>query len=49
MVFTFPDVLVVTIDPFLVVDVQFQFVVPLDSAPISVTLGPSPFSWPKIL
>lgn len=47
MIFTFPEVLVVVIDPFLVEEVQFQLVVPLDSAPINVTFGPSPFSWPK--
>ena len=33
--------------PFLVEDVQFQLVVPFDSAPINVTPGPSPFSWAK--
>ncbi len=44
---TFLEEFVVVIVPFLVDDVQFQLVVPLDSAPINVTLGPSPFSWPK--
>jgi hypothetical protein len=44
---TFPEVFLVVIVPFFVEDVQFQFVVPLDSAPISVTFEPSPFSWAK--
>ena len=43
--FTFPEVLVVVIEPlFLETDVQFQFCVPSDAVPIKVTFGPLPLS-----